>query len=60
MKTGCMIVGVLLGLFGIAQLLQLFHVIGSGFSIAGVGLTILGFVGSFLCFQKAFASTTQN
>ena len=59
MKTGYIIGGVLCGLFGVAQLLQLLGLIGVGFSIAGIGLTILGGVGSFLCFKKAFAPPNQ-
>ena len=53
-KTGYIIGGFLLGLLAFAQLLQLFGVIGVGFSLAGIGFTILGAVGSYLCFQKAF------
>jgi len=56
MKIGYIIGGVLLGLFAVAQLLQLLGLIGIGFSIPGIGFTILGGVGSFLLFQKAFAS----
>ncbi len=56
MNIGFLVLGILSGLFAVAQLLQLAGLIGIGFSIAGVGFTILGGVGSFLCFQKAFAN----
>ena len=58
MKALNIIGGVLFALFGIAQLLQLLGLIGVGFSIARVGFTILGFVLSFLCFKRAFATPT--
>lgn len=53
MKVIYILGGILFGLFGIAQLLQLFGLIGIGFSIAGVGFTILAGVLSYLCFKKA-------
>ena len=56
MNIGYLALGILLGLFALAQLLQLAGLIGIGFSIAGIGITILSGVGSFVCFQKAFAS----
>jgi hypothetical protein len=55
MKVGYIVGGVVLGLFAVAQLLQLFGLIGIGFSVAGIGITILASLGSLLCFQKAFA-----
>ena len=55
MKIAYIIGGVLLALFAVAQLLQLLGIIGIGFSIAGIGFTIIGGVLSFLCFKKAFA-----
>jgi hypothetical protein len=55
MKIGYVIGGVLLGLFSLAQFLQLLGLIGVGFRIAGIGLTILPGVFSYLCFKKAFA-----
>jgi hypothetical protein len=60
MKIGYLIGGILLGLFGLAQLLQLCGLIGIGFTLAGVGFTILGLVGSFACFQKAFAKSPDQ
>jgi uncharacterized integral membrane protein len=49
------VLGVLLTLFGIAQALQLAGLIGTRtFSIAGVGLALLGFALGAVCFKKAF------
>lgn len=59
MKIAYILGGVLLGLFAIAQLLQLCGLFGIGFSVAGIAFTIFGGVGSFLCFQKAFAAPPQ-
>ena len=55
MKIGYIIGGVLCGLFGVAQLLQLLGLFGVGFSLSGIGFTILGGVCSYLCFKQAFA-----
>ena len=55
MKVGYIIGGVLLGLFALAQLLQLLGLFGVGFSLPGIGFTILGGVFSYICFEKAFA-----
>ena len=54
MKVVLIIVGILAALFGVAQLLKLVGVFGVGFSIPGIGFTILGFLVSFLCFQRVF------
>ncbi len=59
-RYGYVIAGVLLGVFGLAQLLQLFGLIGIGFSIWGIGLTILPLVGCYLCFKKAMATQTRD
>ena len=49
------VLGVLLGVFGIAQALQLMGLIGTKqFSIAGVAFTILGLALAASCFKKAF------
>lgn len=53
MKAVYIVLGVIFGLFALAQLLQLLGILGIGFSIAGVGLTLLGGVLSFVCFRKA-------
>jgi uncharacterized membrane protein YuzA (DUF378 family) len=55
MKVVMIILGVLAGLFGVAQLLQLLGVFGAGFTIPGIAFTVLGFAVSAACFQKAFA-----
>jgi len=55
MKITMIILGVLCGLFGLAQGLQLIGLIGTKTaSIPGVGLTILGLAGAAVCFKKAF------
>lgn len=49
------ILGLLCGLFGVAQILQMMGLIGTKqFHIAGVALTALGFALSLKCFQKVF------
>lgn len=53
MKIGWLIGGVLIGLFAVAQLLQLLGFIGIGFTIAGVGITAGATAVSLLCFQKS-------
>ena len=55
MKVVYIIGGVLFGLFTFAQVLQLLGLIGIGFSVAGIGITIFGGVFTYLCFKKAFA-----
>ncbi|MCG8508054.1 MAG: hypothetical protein MI741_02390 [Rhodospirillales bacterium] len=55
MKILLIVIGVLAGLFAVAQFLQLLGVFGVGFSIPGVAFTILGGVIAFLCLKKAFA-----
>ena len=55
MIIGFILLGVLTGLFAIAQFLQLLGLIGVGFSPAGVAFTLLGGVASAACFKKAFA-----
>lgn len=55
MKIGFIFLGVITGLFAIAQFLQLLGLIGAGFSLAGVAFTLLGGVASATCFKKAFA-----
>lgn len=53
-KITLMVLGILLGIFGIAQGLQLMGIIGTkDFSIAGVAFTILGFALAAGCFKKA-------
>lgn len=55
MKIGWMIGGVLTGLFGIAQLLQLLGIIGVGFSMFGVFFTAGAFAVSLICFKNSLA-----
>lgn len=55
MKIVLMIIGVLAGLFAVAQFLQLLGVIGIGFSLPGIAFTILGGAISFACFRKALS-----
>jgi hypothetical protein len=53
MKIVFIILGVLLGLFAVAQLLQLLGLFGAGPSLPGVAFTLLGGALSFACFKKA-------
>lgn len=54
-KVGLIVLGVLLGLFGFAQVLQLAGVIGTKtFSMAGVVGAVAGLGFSYVCLQKAF------
>ena len=56
-KTGFIIGGLLLCVFGFAQGLQILGLFGSKtFSIAGLALTVLGLALGLACFQKAFRS----
>jgi len=60
MKIGFILLGVLTGLFAIAQFLQLLGLIGVGFSIAGIVFTLLGGVASAACFKKAFEGGSEQ
>ena len=54
-KLTLVVLGILLGIFGIAQGLQLMGAVGTkDFSIAGVAFTILGLALAAGCFKKAF------
>ena len=55
MRTVYLILGILLALFTVGQILQLCGLIGLGFSIAGLGITLLAGVGTYACFNKALA-----
>ncbi len=57
MKVGPTIAGFLVGLFAVAQLLQLLGFFGVGFSIAGIGITAGAFAISALCLKSAFKKT---
>ena len=60
MKYVLIFFGVLTGLFAVAQFLQLLGLIGVGFSVDGVGLTLLGVALAATCFKNAFAPPPVN
>jgi len=60
-KTLLIVLGILLGAFGFAQVLQLIGLIGTKrLSIPGAALALLGFALSAACFQKVFASKKEE